>query len=59
MADRLKNADKVGIKAPPGFSEGADFTRDGKNLKAGDLVLINRYNVHASIDVTLLAFILF
>jgi hypothetical protein len=42
MADRLKNAAKVGVKIPPGFSEGADFVRDGKNLKAGDLVLINR-----------------
>jgi hypothetical protein len=38
----LKNGDKIGIQIPQSFSEGADFVRDGKNLKIGDIVLVTR-----------------
>eukprot|EP00284_Hemiselmis_tepida_P009807 CAMPEP_0174923112 /NCGR_PEP_ID=MMETSP1355-20121228/6362_1 /TAXON_ID=464990 /ORGANISM="Hemiselmis tepida, Strain CCMP443" /LENGTH=329 /DNA_ID=CAMNT_0016168767 /DNA_START=178 /DNA_END=1164 /DNA_ORIENTATION=+ len=37
-----KNPNAIGVQIPAGFSEGADYTRDGKNLNPGDLVLITR-----------------
>lgn len=38
----LKNADKIGAKAPAAFAEGTDFLRDGKNMGPGDVVLVSR-----------------
>jgi hypothetical protein len=42
QTSRLSNPEKVGIRIPAGFAEGTDYTRDGKNLKAGELVLVTR-----------------
>ncbi len=39
---KVKNGALIGEVVPPNWVESKDFVRDGRNLKAGDLVLISR-----------------
>jgi hypothetical protein len=39
---RVKNAGLVGDVVPSNWVESKDYTRDGRNLKVGDLVMIAR-----------------